>query len=234
VYKGESFDLWNCDTGSYYAWIDPESLQAKLHQKRRGQPKPNAPFAEFPPRWRTDPRTLPCLHPRIAFRDVSRATDTRTLRAALLPAELALTNKAPYLLWPRGDARDQAYLLGLLCSLPLDWFARRFVEVSVNYHVFNPLPIPRPTRDDPDWQLVVRTAGRLAAHDPRLRSWAKRVGVRCGPLADDERDALLSTLDAAVARLYGLRERQLVHLFASFHPTWDHADRLTATLRQFR
>ena len=89
-------------------------------------------------------KSLPCFSPRIAFRDVTRATDTRTVRVSLLPPRVFVTNKAPYFLWPRGDERDQAFLLGVLSSIPLDWYARRFVEISMNYFVLNPFPIPPP------------------------------------------------------------------------------------------
>ena len=40
-------------------------------------------------------------------------------------------------------------------STTQDWYARRFVETHVNYFVFNPLPIPRPSRDDRSWKRVV-------------------------------------------------------------------------------
>src|SRR5439155_2304057 len=30
VYKGESFDIWNSDTGTYYAWANPKTVLPKL------------------------------------------------------------------------------------------------------------------------------------------------------------------------------------------------------------
>ena len=63
--------------------------------------------------------TLPCFAPRIAFRDVSRATDSRTVRVALVPPEVFIVHLAPYLLWPRGDEKDQTFMLGTLSSIPL-------------------------------------------------------------------------------------------------------------------
>ena len=77
VFKGASFDIWNPDTGVYYAWAEPEKMQAHLSQKRRRSARNRrSPFHGFPSQWLADRATLPCLHPRIAFRDVSRATDT--------------------------------------------------------------------------------------------------------------------------------------------------------------
>jgi hypothetical protein len=234
VFKGESFDTWINDTGEYYAFADPQTAGDRIFQKRlRGGKSRRSPHFEFTPAFRRDKKTLACFHPRIAFRDVSRATDSRTIRACLLPPKIFLTNKAPYLLWPRGDEKDQAFLLGVLCSVPLDWYARRFVETDVNYFVFNPLPIPRPSRSDVRWERIVALAGRLAAPDQRFAAWAKAVGVHHGSLPEDEKQDMIAELDALAARLYGLTERQLVHVFETFHEGWDYETRLRSVLRHF-
>lgn len=237
VYKGESFDIWVPDTGVYYAWADPKPVQDYLQSKRLRSAKQrrNSAHGEFTLVHLQDPSTLPCLSPRIAFRDVTRATDTRTVRVALLPAGVFMGNQAPYLLWPRGgQEKNQAFLLGVLSSLPLDWYARRFVETHVSYFVFNPLPVPRPERGTPHWQRVVRLAGQLACPDDRFATWAEAVGVDCGPVAQDEKDDMVHELDAVVAHLYGLNERQLVHVFETFHEGWDYSDRLAGVLEHYR
>ena len=177
---------------------------------------------------------LPCFASRVAFRDVSRATDSRTVRVALIPPNVFITNKGPYFLWPRGDERDQAFLLGVLSSIPLDWYARRFVEISVNFFILNPFPIPRPRRNDSRWQRTVELSARLACSDERLVSWADSVGVECGPLEAEEKNDMIHELDAVVAHLYGLTEAQLVHVFETFHEGWDFRDRLDAVLGHFR
>lgn len=235
VFKGESFDIWHNDTGAYYGWADPDKVIPVLQQKRQRSAKiERSPFAGFPPTWFKSEKTLPCWSARIAFRDVTRATDSRTMRAALLPPKVFITNAAPFLVWPSGDEKDQAFLLGVLCSLPLDWYARRFAELHMNYHVLNPLPVPRSNRDNPLWQRTVALAGRLACPDKRFRKWAEAVGVEYGALRDDEKDDMIRELDAVVAHLYGLSEAQLTHIFETFHEGWDYADRLTATLKHFR
>ena len=235
VFKGESFDLWTPDTGTYYAWADPNVVLPALQKKRqRGGRSKRSPFSEFDGGWCGDPRTQPCLTARIAFRDVTRSTDTRTVRAAMLPPDIFITNKGPYLLWPRGDARDQAYLLGVLSSIPLDWYARRFVEINLNYFVFNPLPVPRPARDTPLWTRAVELAGRLAVPDHRFADWADSVGVDHGPLPDDTKQDVIHELDAIVAHLYGLSEKHLTHIFETFHEGWDYDARLKSTLAHFR
>ena len=145
-----------------------------------------------------------------------------------------ITNAAPYFLWPRGDEKDQAFLLGILCSIPLDWYARRFIELNVNFFILNPFPVPRPSRSDARWQRVVEIAGRLACPDGRYADWANAAGVTYGPLDADEKEDMIHELDAVSAHLYGLAERQLVHVFMTFHENWDYHDRLDGVLRHFR
>ena len=81
---------------------------------------------------------------------------------------------------------------------------------------------------------MIQLAGRLAAPDERFAEWAASVGVACGPLADAEKQDHIHELDALVAHLYGLSEKHLVHVFATFHEGWDHGERLSATLRHYR
>ncbi len=235
VYKGESFDIWEPDRERYYAWADPKVVLPELlaTQKRGGRIR-SSPFIEFPPNRLSDPQLLPCKFPRIAFRDVTRATDSRTVRAALVPPNILLIHLAPSLLFPRGDESDVAYLIGILSSLSLDWYARRFVETHLTYAVINPFPIPRPEPKDSLRKRVIALAGRLASPDDRFADWATKVSVACGPLPEDQRADYIHELDAVVAHLYGLNESQLRHIFESFHEGWDFTARLTATLKHYQ
>lgn len=235
VYKGASFNLWEPDTGVYYARAEPEVVLDALQAKRlRQQRLARSAFSEFSGEWAENPETLPCLRPRIAFRDITNRTNTRTVIAALVPGEIVITNQAPYVVWSVGDERDEAYLLGVLCSIPLDWYARRVVETHVNFHVFNAFPIPRADRDSPLRRRAEIIAGRLAAADDRYSAWAEAVGVGVGTVADEEKPSLVAELDAVVARLYGLDEDDVTHIFETFHVGWDYSDRLAAVLDHFR
>jgi hypothetical protein len=235
VYKGASFNLWNPDTGTYYAWVRPDHIAEVLQDKRvRASRNSRSAFSEMPQEWVNEPSTLPCLAPRIAFRDVARATDTRTVIACLVPEHVVITNQAPYLLWLEGDERDQAFLLGVLCSIPLDWYARRIVENHLNFHIFNSFPVPRPERHDPLRRRVEEIAGRLAAVDDRYEHWAQAVGVSAGGVDADEGARLIAELDAVVAHLYGLDESDVIHIFETFHEGWDYRSRLDAVLAHYR
>ncbi len=235
VYKGESFNLWTPDTGIHYAWAWAEPVLAELQNKRLSpKDKPKGVYKEFPLEYLKNRNTLPCYRARVAFRDVTNRTNQRTILVCLIPPKVFITNKGPYFLWPRGDEKDQAFLLGILSSIPLDWYARRFVELNVNFFILNPFPIPRPPREDMLWQRVVQLAGRLACPDDRFADWANKVGVICGSMDEGEKEDHIHELDAVVAHLYGLSESQLIHIFETFHEGWDFESRLAGVLRHYQ
>ena len=234
VYKGESFDLWEPQTGTMYAWADPDHIVEVLQTRRANQIRiKRSAFHAMPAEWAADPSTLPCQHPRIAWRDTARATDSRTVRAALVPPQTILVHQAYYLFWRQGDVAAQAYALGVICSIPFDWYARQLVESHVTVEFMRSAPIPRPAADDPRRARVVAIAATLAAVDDRYSSWAKDAGASVGGRSSGQRDDTLAELDALVASLYGLASDDLRLIFETFHTGWDYQPRLTRTLEHF-
>ena len=140
IFKGESFDLWQPDKGkgSYYAWGNPKVLKPRIQAKRvNAKKKSTSVFNECDSEWCENLDTLPCLYPRLAFRDSAQATDKRTMRCALVPPKVFIANQAPYFVFPRGSKKDVTYLLGILSSIPLDWYSRRFVDRHLNFFIIN-------------------------------------------------------------------------------------------------
>jgi hypothetical protein len=220
VYGGKSFDLWAPE-----AWKDGAGLEfvleptvglAELQRKRL---RSDVWRSHFRPDVLRDPSTLPHHRPRILFRDITRATDSRTARVSLVPPRVFALNTAPSLLWPSGDEQHVAYLLGVMSSSPFDWFARRRVETHLNFFVLNSLPVPRPPLDDHRWARVVELSGRLAAIDDRYAEFATAVGVEIGSLGSPAKAAAIAELDAVVAHLYGLDRAELELMFDDFPAT---------------
>jgi hypothetical protein len=233
VYRGASFNLWTPDTGEYYAWADPAVVTEHLQDKRERSYQyagSRSAFAEMDEAWVNNPETLGCYRPRIAFRDVTNRTNSRTVITCLIPPERFLVHQAPYLLWPRGHNMNKSYLLGILSSIPLDWYSRRFVETHVTYGIFESLAIPRPATTDRLYKRVIKLAGRLAAVDDRFAGWAESVGVDYGPLPEEQKQQMIYELDAVVAHLYGLTREHVEVIFETFHTGWDYEERLAAVL----
>lgn len=238
VYSGDSFDIYNPDRGAHKFVLNEKEGISHLQAKRQnsGLWKRN-----FLPTVLKDPKTLPQYGARILFRDVTRSTDSRTVRACVVPPRVFATNKAPSLLFPKGDQADEAYVVGVMCSVPFDWTARRRVETNLNFFILAALPFPRPDRDDPKRRRIVELSGRLACPDDRFGPFAQAIGVEYGPVDADTRRGLVAEIDALVAHLYELTRDDLEVIFQDFPATeagvspprreliLSHFDRLSRT-----
>jgi len=233
VLGGKGFDIWQPHLDNVFAWSNPKKVEHALRSKLKNQIRlKSSEFYEYCSDIEVANIQLPCQRPRIAFRDMARGKDARTFIACLLPANVVLTNKAPYVLRRLGTEADEAYLLGIMCSVVFDWFAKRYVELGVSLHIARMLPIPTPDSTGVLRARLIHNSGRLAACDERFALWAKSVGVAIGSM-EGERDTVLAENDALVAHLYGLSREQVEHIFRTFHQGWDFAPRLTKVLEHF-
>jgi hypothetical protein len=164
---------------------------------------------------------------RLGFRDVARATDERTLIAAVIPPGTALGHHVPF--FRRSvqddpqvgyrtlmDASSMLYLCGVLNSLALDFVVRRKVSSALTKSIMATLPIPDLPLDSSRQAAIVALAGRLTCRSPAFEELAEVVGVPCGPLDHDEEVRLRVELDAHVAHLYGLSPDHFVRVLADF------------------
>ena len=212
LWKGESFEQYQ-PHGAQARWCPPsEAVMVKVRKPRPGSGSLLA--GELTPAARRQAVVGEVGRARVAFRDVSRATDTRTVRACLVPPRTFLTNKAPYLAFVDGDERARFACLAVMNSLPFDWQARRFVEINLNFFILEGLVVP--DLSDEDFEAVADDAARLSCVDERFAEAAEAMGMEPGPLPDDERERLRVEIDARVARSWRLTPDDLAVLLADF------------------
>ena len=137
----------------------------------------------------------PWEHWRLAYRDVSSATNTRSLICALLPPGCVSTHTL-FCLRTRAPLSVQVYLCGMLNSLVADWFVRRFLASHVTTRLIAHVPVPLVIARDTRRRRVVRLATRL------LR-------------ASDDADAFIA-LQAEAAGLYGLDRTAMTTVLGDF------------------
>lgn len=229
LWKGESFDRFLV-TGAE-ARPCPASAAALAKQRKPRPGKDSLLAAELTAAERAAAVVAELTGPRVAFRDVSRASDSRTVRAALVPPDVFLTNKAPYLTFVEGDDEQRAGCLGVLNSLPFDWQARRYIETNMNFFILELLQVPR--FSDDAWPALVAASARLSCPDERFAEFAANTGVEAGPLTDAERFALEVEVDARACHAWGLTPEDLLVLYADFTLaalTREHREALTARL----
>ena len=211
VLKGASFDTLHPDSGEYYATIEPETAFQVMHNKE------SRIRAKFGIPVKTDSREhVAFANPRIAFRNVSRATDSRTIRCSLVRSNCIIQHSASYLRRVRGDARDEAYLLGILSSIPLDWFARRFIEIQVGFYIVNPLRIPEVGRDCTIRRRIeVLIASLYKNQEDSIEKWSNT--VLDGTEADNRDTVTIQAeIDLLVSRLFDLDINELQVIYQTF------------------
>lgn len=168
--------------------------------------------------------------PSIAFRDIARATDARTMIAAIIPSSAA-GNTAPLI---RSDTpyKEQAVLLANLNSLIFDYVARQKAQSThLNWYIVEQLPVVPPAAYDR--RFGNRTAADIVragvlelsytAHD--LAPFARDLGhvdadgAVLPPFAwnEERRLRLRAQLDALYFILYGVTDRDDVrYIFSTF------------------
>lgn len=213
LWKGESFDQYQPHGAEARRCPTNEKVWKKVRKPRPGLKSILA--ASTPVKDRRQTVLAELDRARVAFRDVSRSDDRRTVRACLVPPEVLLTNKAPYLAFVDGDERTQAACIAILNSLPFDWQARRFVGRNLNFFILEALMVP--DLNDKDLEEIARAAARLSAADERYADFAAATGVQWGPLSDQERQDLRVEIDARVAQAWDLTVDDLKTMFDDFN-----------------
>jgi hypothetical protein len=213
VWKGASFDQCNPHGREIAGHADWEEVFSFLQAKRER----SRTFRDhFGSAHLKDPKTHPIHRARIAFRDVTNRTNSRTVLACLIPPRTPLTNKAPYLVFPDQDEQLQAYALGVLNSVPFDWQARRIVETNLNFFILNFIAFPP---DESGLTPIAERAAALSCIHEGYAAFAKAVGVGIGSLSLEQRTQCRAEIDALVAHAYGLTAGDLAYMFTDFPST---------------
>lgn len=212
LWKGESFEQYDPHGAEARLCPDDEAVRRKIEKPRPGARSMVA--DELPLTARRQAVIDEIGRARLAFRDVSRATDSRTVRACLVPPGVFLTNKAPYLAFAIGKDRERAACLAIMNSLAFDWQARRFVEINLNFFILEGLIVPDMT--DEDFHVVAECAAKLSCVDERFSDFASSFDISSDPLQDDDRARLRIEIDARVARAWDLTIDDLDVLLRDF------------------
>jgi hypothetical protein len=164
----------------------------------------------------------------VGFRDIARATDVRTMIAAVLPCA-GFGNKVPLLI-PQGlsgkeAANQMALLLANLNCFAFDFILRQKLQsTTINLYILEQLPVIAPSAFEvkigavriADFirEQVLRLS--YTAHD--LAPFARDLGFEGEPFGWDEEDrrARMAALDALFMRLYGLSTEDAEYVLESF------------------
>ena len=134
---------------------------------------------------------------RLAIRAVASNVNTRTLIAAIVPANHFCGNSLLVDDGGLGES-ESLYLAGVMNSFVLDWLLRQKITTNVNmFHIYQ-LPVPRLVAGDAEFDAIVGRVSRLMTVDV------------------PERAELRAEIDAVVAGVYGLNESEFAHVLSTF------------------
>jgi hypothetical protein len=212
LWKGESFDQYNPSGAGARICPTSEAVMRKALKPRPGAGSFLADLTSVEERRDAVRRAVGAA--RVVYRRITRATDSRTIIACLIPPKVFIAYTGPYLAFVVGDDRAQAACLGLMNSLSFDWQARRYVELSLSMTTLESLDLP--DLDDAIFDAVASAAARLSCPDDRFADFAAATGVECGPLDDEARERLRAEIDAWVAHAWKLTPGELEVVFSDF------------------
>ena len=161
----------------------------------------------------------------VAFRDIARSTDERTMIAAVAP-RAAYGHKVPLLLPdPTLSAGAAACVVANLDSIALDYVARcKLPGTSMTWYIVEQLPMiapddfDRPFGDTTARELVKDHVLRLCYTAWDLQPFARDLGYEGDPFIWNpaERRQLRARLDALFFHLYGLDEDDAAYILDQF------------------
>jgi hypothetical protein len=180
--------------------------------------------------------------PRLAFRDIARNTDERTIIATIIPPHVFAGNTLNYVKpWyfnvrllltrttnikecykPAFSSSTLAYLCGVFNSFTLDYLVRFKVTAHVNMFYFYQLPVPRLAEQDAYFRIIARSSAQLICTTAAFQSlWNdifpdKQWSLDEVAIHEDERAVLRAKIDGVVAHLYDLSEEEFVHVLSTF------------------
>ena len=162
----------------------------------------------------------------LAFRDIARSTDVRTMIASIIP-RVGAGNKVPLLL-PQdanSDIDTMAHLLANVNCVPFDYVVRQKIQgTAMNWYIVEQLSVIDP--DDYDRRFGDKTAREIVrdhvleltytAHD--MAAFARDLGYEGPPFIwnDEDRRHLRARLDALYFHLYGLSREDAAYVMDTF------------------
>jgi len=155
---------------------------------------------------------------RLAFRDIARSNDERTMIAFIAPPGVVFGHTATVEKSPGGRAiADALVLCALFNSFPFDWLIRQKAATHLSLYLLEAVPVP--FLSEHASRFLAYAALRLSGSSPAYTGLLQMVGqdTDLTPLTDlDARWMLRAEIDAVVAKSYGLKRPQYEHLLGSF------------------
>ena len=145
--------------------VNEANLKVATLSDRTGSAAKADPSAFPAPQYWVDAAAVPAPLRRtwaLGFRDIARATDVRTMIAAIVPGTVA-GNTLPLLVDQAMGAREASLLLANFNALTFDYITRQKAQTThLNWYILEQLPVIAPARFDKPLPTAFTAAARAA------------------------------------------------------------------------
>nr|WP_233274840.1 type II restriction endonuclease subunit M [Haladaptatus cibarius] len=180
---------------------------------------------------------LHCTEYRLVIREVARATDERTLIAAVIPKDVVVVHTLYTIRplevnptrddlgdYPMHGAYDRVFTdaelfaaVGLLNSVPFDFLMRTKVDSHASKYKFEESQLPRLTAGDDWFEYISSRAARLNCYGDAFAEMRDRLGGIDSATCSSTRHRLRTEIDAASFHAYGFSREEAAFVLDDFH-----------------
>jgi hypothetical protein len=233
LYEGKMIHQYDWQFAAPRYWIDKEDVENALRPARVRRAEAAAGAEDMAIDEGAGKKlSLDCHAYRLAFREVARNTDERSMICAVLPPHVVtghtLVMHRPFVDVVRdGQLVEELtlqpavllYVAGVLNSFVADWFLRQRISAHLTMFQVYQLPVPRLTEADVRLAPIALRAAKLTCTTAEFDDLARSAGLHShenGVTDPEARAQLRAEIDGLVAHLYGLTEEELAHVLRTF------------------
>jgi len=180
---------------------------------------------------------LDCNEYRIVYRDITQATNERTVLAGVIPQGIVCHDKLhtvrPFRIEPSKEDlsanplhtiyerefsdRELFVALGLLNSIPFDYLMRRKTQATIIMYKLKETQMPRLTHENDWFEFISSRAAKLNCYGDQFEAMRGRLGGIESVTEEPRRQELQAEIDAAAFHAYGLDYEDTEFVLDDFH-----------------
>lgn len=162
---------------------------------------------------------------RLAWRNISRSTDQRTMICTILPPNVFLGNSLNYIrpIFFNGkqyqkslNLKELAYLCGMLNSFVLDFILRFRVSINANMFYVYELPIPKISEDDENFKKIINNVGKLICTTEEYDQLKQELHIEKSYTEQKDRLEIMAEINAYAAKIYDMNENEMKYILSTF------------------
>ncbi len=243
IYEGKMIHQFKHDFAEPRYWIENKTAQEKLikseerkitSQIKKQTSSKKIKNSEIPT------LQLSNMYYRLVWRNVSMATNTRTMISTILPPDCFFAHSFYFIkpiffngskYQPSMSLKETVYLCAMFNSFVIDYILRHRVSINISSFFVHEIPIPRLKESDEEFNKIVNLAGSLICTSEKFDRLKNELGINEGTSDINEREDKMVKINALVGKVFSLSKEEFEYILNSFTSVND--DFKDKTLKEF-